>query len=176
MNLYKNGFVVAEIAVEGFAYRAWPLANLRNDRIAETLTNEADETWFAKFNMQHIAPDLNYTKTYLEYCNTLDLQAVALLFESPDDSVVIDDELIIHEVLGFDCIGTVYYSYLQGGLDDFKQELLENSIIPNKFGLFDRLEDALFFIELRRKALDLGVNLEDFWTEIPVRISIANIG
>jgi hypothetical protein len=58
MNLYRNGFVVAEMAAEGFAYKAWPLADLRDDRIAEALTNEADENWFAKFNMQHIAPDL----------------------------------------------------------------------------------------------------------------------
>jgi hypothetical protein len=43
MNLYKNGFVVAEIGAENFAYKAWPLSNLRDDKIAESLTNRADD-------------------------------------------------------------------------------------------------------------------------------------
>ncbi len=176
MNLYKNGFVVAEVNFEDFTYNAWPLNDLSDDKIAQLLTDEADDKWFLKYQrMQHIAPDLDYTKRYLDYCESINLQVEVLLFESLNDRIVIDDELEICEVLGFDCIGTVYYSYLQTELDACRSELLEKNIIPNKYGLLDKLEDALYFNQLRQEVIASGVNLEDFWEEIPVRISILNI-
>ena len=32
------------------------------------LTNEADDRWFIKYDMQHIIPDLNFIKVYYNYC------------------------------------------------------------------------------------------------------------
>ena len=175
MNLFKNGFVVAEMNVDDLLYRAWPLFELRDDKTAQALTDFADETWFFVYNMQHIVPDQNYVKQYLNYCKSIDLQVEVLLFESWNDAIVIDDEVEICEVLGFDCIGNVYYPYLQTELDACMSELLANNIVPNKYGLLKKLEDVVFFIESRKREIASGINLEDFWEELPVRISIVNI-
>lgn len=123
MNLYRNGYVVAEIDCENRCYHAWPLADIPNDKIAEALTNEADDNWFIKYEMQHIVPDLNYIRVYADYCNSIGLQVKILLFESADNNIIIEEKPVISEVLGFDCIGTVYYSYLQTEYSDFKAEL-----------------------------------------------------
>lgn len=175
MRLYKNGFVVAEINTKDKAYNAWPLSDLYDDKIAEALTNEADDNWFVKYEMQHIIPDLDYIKKYLAYCNSIQLEVKVLLFESPNNKIVIDDELEIGETLGFDCIGTVYYSYFQTEYNEFKSELQEENIISNKYGLLNSYEETLYFQELRKKVIASGVNLEDFWEELPVKISIVNI-
>ena len=175
MNLYKNGFVVAEIKADDFSYNAWPLSKISDDKIAESLTDEAYDSWFVKYDMQQIIPDSKYIKLYLDYCNSIHLKVKVLLFESLDNNIVIDDKIEISEVLGFDCIGTVHHSYLQTEFNDFKSELLEKNIILNKYGLFDKYEDVLYFIELRKKVIASGINLEDFWKELPVRISVVNI-
>lgn len=156
-------------------YNAWPLSDLAGDKTAETLTDEADANWFIRYDMQHIVPDLNYVRKYLSYCNSIHLNVKVLLFESMDNNIVISDRLEINEVLGFDCIGTVYHSYLQTEYDDFKTELLKKKIVPNKYGLLDSFEDLLYFIKLRRKVIASGVSLEDFWKELPVKISIVNV-
>jgi len=175
MSLYKNGFVVAEVNCKNTTYNSWPLSDLPEDKIAESLTDEAYENWYVKYDMQHIVPDSNYIKIYLNYCKSIDLKVKVLLFESLDNTITIEDEFDICEVLGFDCIGTVNYSYFQTEFKDFELELLEKNIIPNKYGLLTKLEDVLYFIELRKRDIALGINLEDFWEELPVRISIVNI-
>lgn len=175
MELFKNGFVVAEINTENFAYNAWPLHELSNDKIAVELTDEAYDNWYIKYNMQQIIPDTKYIKSYLDYCNSINLQVKVLLFETPYNNIVTDGKYEICEVLGFDCIGTVYYSYLQDELDACMSEFSENNITPNKYRLLDNLEDVLFFIKSRKEVIASGINLEDFWEELPVRISIVNI-
>lgn len=175
MDLYKNGFVVAEMNSKNGLYNAWPLSNLSGDKVAESLTDEADDNWFIKYEMQHIVPDLNYVKIYHDYCNRINLQTEVLLFESLDNSITINNALNVTEVIGFDCIGTVYYSYLQNEYEDFKSEFLEKKICLNKYGLLDSFEDVLYFIKLRKKVIASGVNLEDFWRELPVKISIVDI-
>jgi len=174
MNLYKNGFVVAELKCENSVYKAWPLSELRNDENAVKLTDEADDIWFLKYDMQMIVPDINYIKRYADYCGKIGLNVKVLLFESPDDKIVIDDKAEICEVLGFDCIGTVNYSYLQEEFDESEPEYQKRNIALNKHGLLDKLEDVLFFIKLRKEVIASGVNLEDFWEELPVRISVIN--
>lgn len=175
MKLYKNGFVVAKTDDENSFYNAWPLSELTGDKTAEVLTDEADDNWFIKYDMQHIVPDLSYVRKYLEYCNGIHLEAKALLFESADNRIVIDDNMQIAEVLGFDCIGTVYHSYLKTEYEDFKKDLMKQGITLNKYGLLDTMEDILYFIKLRKQAITSGLNLEDFWEEFPVKISIVNI-
>lgn len=41
----------------------------------------------------------------------------------------------------------------------------------NKYGLFDTMNYAEEYIKLRRIAIEAGVNAEDFWKELPVRLS-----
>lgn len=175
MNLYRNGFIVATMNVENLIYNAWPLADLDDDEVAEALTNLADNNWFIKYKMQHLAPDFGYIRMYLNHCNKINLDVKVLLFESPDNTIIIDDELEICEVLGYDCIATVYYSYLQDEYDACRAEMLEKGFSLNQHGLLDSLEGALYFNKLRKEVIASGVNLEDFWEELPVRISIVSI-
>lgn len=172
MELFKNGYVVAKLNVNDKAYDAWPLADLPNDKIAEALTDWADNEWFCKYDMQHIVPDLDYARIYLNYCKSIKLPVKMLLFESLDSTITINDEVRIEEFIGFDCIATVYYSYLQSGKKEFKADLLSKNICLNKNGLANSMEDVLEFIKIRREVIASGVNLEDFWKEIPVKISV----
>ena len=163
MELYKNGYVAATLNTKNRAYRAWPLAELTEDKTAESFTEAADEKWFCKYDMQAILPDLSFARRYLNYCIRIGIPAVLLLFESSDHTFVVDDEVKVKEVLGFDCIGSVYYSYLQS----------ESGFIhTNEHGLADCMEDVLEFIRIRKAEIESGANLEDFWEETPVRISI----
>lgn len=172
MELYKNGYVVAKLNADGKAYDSWPLSDMLNDKIAEYLTDKADDEWFCKYDMQHIAPDLDYAKKYLEYCEKINLPVKLLLFESPDDTITVNDAVEIVDTLGYDCIATVYYSYLQTESDDLKSGIFNKKIYLNKYGLADSLEDVLNFIKERRKIIDSGGELEDFWEETPVKISV----
>lgn len=174
MHLYKNGYVVAEMNAKENTYNSWPLHELYDDEMAQALTDQAYDTWFNVYDMQEIVPDLHYIKAYLNYCNSINLRVKVLLFESLNSNLHVDDEIEICEVLGFDCIGNVYYSYLLTEFNACKSELLDKNITANKYGLLDRLDDVLFFIELRKEVIASGVNLEDFWDETPVRISIVN--
>lgn len=177
MNLTKNGFVVAEFDTDSGLYKSWPLSSLYQDKDAMSLTDEIDEELFSKYDMQHIVIDEGYIKRYLEYCEKISLNICVLLFETPlaAPSIGVDVDVEIIETLGFDCIGTVYYSYLQEELTLFASELAEKNTKPNKNGLFDELSDVQTFISLRRHAISEGLNLEDYWKEIPAKISIVKV-
>ena len=63
MKMYRTGYIAATIEKNnGFSYFAWPLLQIENDIIAESLTDEADDKWFTKYDMPEIAPDLEYVK------------------------------------------------------------------------------------------------------------------
>ncbi|MCH5273320.1 MAG: hypothetical protein J1E35_06580 [Lachnospiraceae bacterium] len=179
MTLYKNGFVVAEVNAEDYTYNAWPLSNLPDDKAAVSLTEEADERWFIKYCMQHIIPDPDYIKRYVSYCKSIHLDVEVLLFESPLLFPLYDsgtgEQIEICKALGFDCIGTVYYSYWRTEWNEYEAELSAKNIIPNKYRFLDKLEDALYFIELRKQDIAAGLNLENFWRELPVRISVVKL-
>jgi hypothetical protein len=173
VDFYKNGFVIASLNAKDRSYQAWPLAAREGDMVAESLSKEGDDRWFTKYRMQDIAPDLRYAKIYLDYCKSIGLPAVALLFESQDSGIVIsEDGFEVIEVLGFDCIGSVYYSYLRSDYESYRQELAKRGIQANRYGFLDSLEDVLYFVSLRKRDLANGIDIEDFWEELPVRVSL----
>ena len=175
MNMYKNGYVVAILNANGKAYDAWPLAKISGDTIAKSLTDTADNEWFCVYDMQAIIPDLNFAMMYYNYCRSIKLPVELLLFESLDNDIVTEDKVSIKEVLGFDCIGSVNFSYLQTERKDFETDLASKNIHLNKNGLLNSLDDVLYFIKIRKEVMESGINLEDFWTETPVKISIIDI-
>jgi len=175
MELYKNGFVVAQLNSNDKIYDSWPLSDLLDDEIALSLSDKADEEWFCKYDMQHIVPDFNFAKNYFDYCKIINLPVSLLLFESLDNTITVDDIVEIKEVMGFDCIGTVYHSYLQTEFNDFESDFMNNGVVFNVHGLLHSIDDVMSFIELRKKVIASGINLEDFWKELPVRISIVKI-
>ena len=77
-------------------------------------------------------------------------------------------------MLGYDCLGTINYSYLYTDFKDYEKKLKSKNVKLNKVGLFNKYEEVLNFIELRRKDIDSGLNIENYWKEIPIKISIVN--
>ena len=166
MKLYRNGYIVAVIRdYSCFTYDAWPLAEL-DEESAVLLTEEADERWFTVYSMPEIVPDLDYAKRYADVCRKSGIEAVILLAESPDGAFVVKDDVRIEEVYGFDCFGTVGFSYLR---TDIGVDVPDDAL--NQYGLFDSPEGVEAYIEKRRAVIASGVNLENFWEETPVRLS-----
>ncbi len=167
MELFKNGYIVAVISDYcDFSYNAWPLADVENDDVADELTNEADDNWFTLYDMPEIAPDIDYIKRYITHCRDKGINAVVLLAETPDNYYKVNDAIAIEEVYGFDCIGAVSFSYLSE-----EREIFKNQIKLNKYGLFDTIDDVEEYVRIRRQAIESGEELEDYWKELPIRLS-----
>ena len=132
MELFQNGYVVAILNANGKAYDAWPLAKISGDTMAKSLTDAADDEWFCVYDMQAIIPDLNFSMMYYNYCKSINLPVELLLFESLDNAIVTEDKVRIKEILGFDCIGSVHFSYLQTERNDFETDLASKNIHLNK--------------------------------------------
>lgn len=171
MNLYKNGYVVSERKDDDYTHNVWPLEDRAEDNIANLLTDEADSKWFLKYDMQHIVPDFSFVNKYYHHCKEVGLQVNILLYETCHNEVNVTDAELSTKLLGFDCIGTVYYSYLKSEYMHYKEDLNSKGIYINKYGLLNTQEDVLTFIRLRQEDIRSGINIEDFWEEIPVRIS-----
>ena len=54
MKLYRNGYVVSEVKDNDYTYNVWPFEDVDDDKNAMMLTEEADNTWFLQYDMQHI--------------------------------------------------------------------------------------------------------------------------
>lgn len=171
MNLYKNGYVVSEIKDNDYTHNVWPLEDRTEDDIAVSLTDEADKNWFLKYDMQHIMPDFSFVQKYYHYCRQMGLQVNILLYETVNSEIVVADIGLPTKLIGFDCIGNVYFSYLKNEYNYYKRDLNSKGIFMNEHGLFDSLEDVFVYIRLRQADIHSGMNLEDFWKEIPARIS-----
>lgn len=172
MKLFKTGYIVATIDdYKIFSYSAWPLSKIEKDKTAERLTEEADDNWFTLYDMPEIAPSLQYVKRYAEYCHSIGLDAVILMIETPLSNFEINDELKVLKTYGYDCIGSVGYSFLMNERKIFADDFAQNKIVFNEYGLFCSAEDVERFIILRREYIASGINLEDYWTEMIIRIS-----
>lgn len=175
MELYKNGYVVSEVKDNDHTYNVWPLEDMYNDNIAMLLTEKADNNWFLQYDMQHIVPDFRFAYKYFRCCQEKGIKANILLYETPDSEIIVSDNNLPTKLLGFDCIGNVYYSYLKNEYNYFKEDLNAKGIYLNRYGLFKTLEDTLFFINIRRQDINNGIALEDFWEQLPVKISLVKI-
>lgn len=171
MDLYKNGYVVSEVKDNDYTYNVWPFEDMDNDNIATLLTEEADNNWFLQYDMQHIAPDFQFAYKYFRHCQEKGIKANILLYETSNSEIIVSDNNLPTKLLGFDCIGDVYYSYLKNEYHYFKEDLNAKGIYINEYGLLNTLEDVLIYISLRQKDINAGIMLEDFWKEVPVKIS-----
>ena len=68
MKLYRNGYVVSEVKDNDYTYNVWPFEDVDDDKNAMMLTEEADNTWFLQYDMQHIVPDFKFVYKYFQYC------------------------------------------------------------------------------------------------------------
>ncbi len=172
MKLFRTGYIVATIDnYKIFSYSAWPLSTIENDEIAKKITEEADDNWFTLYDMPEIAPSLEYVKRYVAYCHSISIDAVILMLETPLSNFEVNDELKTIKTYGYDCIGPVGYSFLMNERTIFADDFAQNKIVFNEYALFNSLEDVERFIILRQNYIAAGINLEDYWTEMPIRIS-----
>lgn len=172
MNLYKNGYVVAEAKENDYTHNVWPLEDRAGDDMAARFTDEADRNWFLNYDMQHIVPDFSFASRYYQYCKEAGLRVNLLLYETFHSAITVADAELPAKFLGFDCIGSVYYSYLKNEYRYYKESLNSRGIYMNYYGLLNTLEDVFAYIGLRQEDINSGINLEDFWKETPVRISL----
>lgn len=171
MKLYRNGYVVSEVKDNDYTYNVWPFEDVDDDKNAMMLTEEAENTWFLQYDMQHIVPDFKFVYKYFQYCQNNGLKSNILLYETTNKEIVVPEIKLPTKLLGFDCIGNVYYSYLKNEYNYFKDDLNAKGIYVNKYGLLDSLEDVLTYISLRQKDISSGIQLENFWEELPTKIS-----
>jgi len=66
---------------------------IQDDEVADRLTDEADDRWFTVFDMQEVAPDLEYAVRYADYCKELGIEAVILLAETSDGDFEVKDDI-----------------------------------------------------------------------------------
>lgn len=171
MNLFVTGYIVAIISnYRKFSYTPWPLSNVENDENAERLVNEGDNRWFLVYDMLEISPDFDYASRYNEYCGTIGINSTILKVESPYNYFEIQDTRSIRTVFGYDCIGTIGYSYLDNDRDVFEEYFEKNGIKLNRYGLFDSLEYVEKFEELRNEYIGSENNLENYWGMIPIKL------
>lgn len=175
MDLYKNGYVVAEVKDNDYTYNVWTFEDVDDDKNAMLLTEEADNNWFLQYDMQHIVPDFRFVYKYFQHCQNKGLKSNILLYETSNKEIVVSENILPTQLLSFDCIGNVYYSYLKNEYSYFKKELNAKGIYINKYGLLDSLEDVLTYIDLRQKDISYGIQLEDFWKETPAKISCISL-
>lgn len=113
MKLYRNGYVVSEVKDNDYTYNVWPFEDVDDDKNAMMLTEEADNTWFLQYDMQHIVPDFKFVYKYFQYCQNNGLKSNILLYETTNKEIIVPEIKLPTKLLGFDCIGNVYYSYLK---------------------------------------------------------------
>lgn len=172
MKLFKTGYIVATIDdYKIFSYSVWPLSRVENDEIAKRITDEADDNWFTLYDMPEIVPSLKYVKRYAEYCHSIGIDVVILMIETPVSNFEVNDELKTIKTYGYDCIGSIGYSFLMNERTIFVDDFARNKIVFNEYGLFCSTEDVERFIILRQEYIASGINLENYWTEMIIRIS-----
>lgn len=174
MKLYRNGYVVSEVKDNDYTYNVWPFEDVDDDKNAMMLTEEADNTWFLQYDMQHIVPDFKFVYKYFQYCQNNGLKSNILLYETTNKEIVVPEIKLPTKLLGFDCIGNVYYSYLKNEYNYFKDDLNAKGIYVNKYGLLDSLEDVLTYISLRQKDISSGIQLEISGKSSRQRLVVSN--
>ncbi|MCR5146553.1 MAG: hypothetical protein K6B70_04330 [Clostridia bacterium] len=171
MNIFKTGYIVAIINnYQKFSYTLWPLTNIENDVNAEKLVAEGDERWFMVYDMLEIAPDFDYASRYNEYCRSIGMNTTILMVESLYNYFDVQDNKTISTIYGYDCIGTIGYSYLDNDRDIFEKDFEKNGIKINQYGLFDSIESVKIFAQLRNKYISDGNDIENYWDMIPIRL------
>ena len=97
---------------------------------------------------------------------------------SNDDTFIADEDLNETEVLGYDCMAGDSISYLTEihTESSAKFELYKSLKTKlNSNGLLNSYEEVEDFIRKRNKLLEQGINLEDYWKPIPVRLSLVTL-
>lgn len=195
--LNNNGYIVKELIINedcvGFGcniYRGvesfvnWPLDE-ELDLVSKHLTAEC-EKHFENNNCLEILCDLDLLERYVKHCEALGKEIVILKIMSKNGSTTAADfDLPETEFLGYDCMAGDSVSYLVELFVDESVGGVDEDIVMKTYTAFrDRLnancllstyEEVEEFISERNKLLKCGINLEDYWKPVPVRLSLVSI-
>lgn len=181
--LYNNGYIVKdmveneELFINHGVYKGiqschnWPLGR-EKDIVSEELTKAADDH-FEKNDYREIMRDTELLNRYVRHCKELKINVVVMKVMSSQNTFTADKDLEEIEELGYDCMAGDSVSYLtevfseEDGIEVYKR--IKEKLNPN--GLFYSYAEAEDFIKERKKLLEQGVNLEDYWEPVSVKLS-----
>lgn len=186
--LYNNGYIVKDLidnedllinhsAYKGIqSYHNWPLAR-EADSVSKELTKEVNN-YFDGNDYIEIIRDTKLIKRYLTHCNKLNMDVIIMKVMSSKNTFTADEDLDEVEELGYDCMAGDSISYLtevlaedSNGLEVYKR--FKDKLNSN--GLLSSYEEVEDFIKERNKLLEQGINLENYWEPVPVKLSIVVI-
>lgn len=191
--LNNNGYIVKDLVdnedsliIQGVyrglqSYHNWPLEK-EEDYISKEITKSTTvffEEHFAKYGYEYeIITDIELLKDYVNHCNKLQLATIVMKIMSIKKAPVSNGDLKDIEILGYDCMATECESYLAeihtvdfNNLEPYKRIRGRT----NSNGLLNTYEEVEDFIKKRNELLKSGLNLENYWEPIPVRLSIVEI-
>jgi hypothetical protein len=186
--LYNNGYIVKDLIdnedllishsiYKGLqSYHNWPLEK-EGDLISKELT-KAVQNFFDENGYIEIMRDTKLLRRYVSHCKKLKINVIIIKIMSSKYTFISDEDLEEMEVLGYDCMAGDSVSYLteihtEGGdrVESYKR--IKDKLNTN--GLLSTYEEVEDFIKERNKLLEQGVNLEDYWESVPVRLSLVAI-
>ena len=187
--LYNNGYIVKDLidnedlGIPHSVYRglqsfhSWPLDG-KSDDISKELTTAVMDYFEKNNNYIEIMQDMKLLTNYVHHCKKLGVEIIILKIMSKSDRLIAEEDLNEIEFLGYDCMATYDVSYLteihmkEGEIFEEYEDFLKKS---NANGLLNTYEEVEEFIQKRNSLLKRGINLEDYWAPIPVRLSLVEI-
>lgn len=183
--LYNNGYIVKDLIInenlslDDKIYRGiesfhnWPL-DRQTDKTSRELTHLANNH-FDEHNYMEIMLDGKLLKKYVDHCRALGIDVIILKIMSYNDTFTADEDFDEEEILGYDCMAgdSVSYLtelYLEGGKEIASFQKFRS--IVNNNGLLNNYEEVLDFIKERELLIEQGLDLEDYWLPVPVRLSL----
>ena len=187
--LYNNGYIIKDLIdnedleIPHSVYRglqsfhSWPL-NKENDDISKKLTDTVMDYFEKKNSYTEIIQGTKLLTDYANHCKKLGIKIIIMKIMSESDKLMAEKDLYETEFLGYDCMAACDVSYLaeihmkEGGTFE-EYEGIRTKLNAN--GLFDNYENVEEFIEKRNSLLKRGINLEDYWSPVPVRLSLVEL-
>ena len=183
--LFNNGYVVKGLfdneyssslphyrGVEKFV--SWPLDDY-DDFLSKKLQDEAWDKWFGYQNVLELVPERDYLQRYINHCKELDIDTTIIQIETPNNNQLAVEQLKIVDVLGFEYIAGVQYSYMHLKPKYMEEKFSETVRKLNTNILCNTLDDIYEFIGKYNQLLRCGENLECLDNPVPAYLSIVKL-
>ena len=153
------------------SYHNWPLEK-EEDNDSKELT-KLIEMAFEKNNFIEILNDVELLRKYVNHCKKRNIDIIVMKVMSQKKFSIALDDLEDTEILGYDCMAGDNVSYLIEVFEDDNIQSFDNiKKLLNQNGLLNSYEEVENFIQIRNELLQQGLNLEDYWEAIPVKLSL----
>ena len=131
------------------------------------------EMAFEKNNFIEILNDVELLRKYVNHCKKRNIDIIVMKVMSQKKFSIALDDLEDTEILGYDCMAGDNVSYLIEVFEDDNIQSFDNiKKLLNQNGLLNSYEEVENFIQIRNELLQQGLNLEDYWEAIPVKLSL----